>query len=685
MRRRGVLAGTCGRLLDPAQELGDLQRVRRRIVAVGRRPVAAMRVAGPPSTAGSGSALPVSSRRRHPAMDGSGCPSPGWSPFAPACPGPRRCPRPVRARKFGRHGRCRSPDLPQPSDGSVVRRSRSDGFLGLSLVGRPGAGGFRRRIRRRRRPAARLSKAAKPGGVPGERRGVHRARSGRPACRPPRRRPPSPRPARPSSSFAPRRRPVEMPNTVRAMSRRRALVDPRPQHRRRRTDDAARSRCPSRATVASSSGLRVGLEGELRLSPCARRRPRTAPASPPPGQRPAVRRRIHRRPRSSSQSMRQVRSGPPASPRPATSRRSRRRSCGVLGRSGGLVARQCRGRSRPIGRSVNTARPIWNSSEVEGGLEVAGEIRLDERGPDRCRRSSARPMPTPASLRASASRSFGGAIGPETDGLTVGVDGRAGGVDAVGRGVWGRDRWWQPRASASPVSVRLRHVLGLHQTGDDLEVPVAADRGDAARHGEILAPEHRAGLDGGLDLFEARYQGFPLGNQLVGPVFLVEIDQLVVAGLQLLDFGLLLVGRRAGLGARRGPKRGGVVPGGLGSWGRPTSSGSPARRRPPGASPSPSSPAAPGPRTRRRARIRRRTGLRNDRARPRPRRPRPPTNRAIAVPPGTRSSVSRRFTCGADGRLGLGRDLFPDRDLALAGRRVTAKAFSTSRSISSAR
>ena len=114
------------------------------------------------------------------------------------------------------------------------------------------------------------------------------------------------------------------------------------------------------------------------------------------------------------------------------------------------------------------------------------------------------------------------------------------------------------RGARSGVGIG-RHVLGLHQPLDELQLAVAADGDDAARDGDVLGLEHGAGLDGVLDLLEARLDGLGLLDQLVGPCVLVHVDELVVAGVQPLDLGLLFVG---GLGRRgtHAPEAGEVGP-----------------------------------------------------------------------------------------------------------------------------
>ena len=74
-----------------------------------------------------------------------------------------------------------------------------------------------------------------------------------------------------------------------------------------------------------------------------------------------------------------------------------------------------------------------------------------------------------------------------------------------------------------------------------------ADGDDAAGHGEVLAAEDSAGLDAALDLVEAGLDGLGFGDGFLGPFVIVELGEFALAGFELRDLGLLLVGRRAGL------------------------------------------------------------------------------------------------------------------------------------------
>ena len=91
-----------------------------------------------------------------------------------------------------------------------------------------------------------------------------------------------------------------------------------------------------------------------------------------------------------------------------------------------------------------------------------------------------------------------------------------------------------------------------------MECAVASDGGDAAGDREILRLEPGAGLDLGLDLVEARLDAFGLLDQRLGPLVVVHVGELVVAGAELLDLALLGVGRLGGLGMDAPETRGGA-------------------------------------------------------------------------------------------------------------------------------
>ena len=98
-------------------------------------------------------------------------------------------------------------------------------------------------------------------------------------------------------------------------------------------------------------------------------------------------------------------------------------------------------------------------------------------------------------------------------------------------------------AGAVPGFRFLRHVLGADQAVDDLKRAVVRDGGDAAGDPEILAPVDGAALDPALDLVETFLDRFGFADQLLGPGVVVELGEDALAGLQLLDLGLLF--RRA--------------------------------------------------------------------------------------------------------------------------------------------
>ena len=102
-------------------------------------------------------------------------------------------------------------------------------------------------------------------------------------------------------------------------------------------------------------------------------------------------------------------------------------------------------------------------------------------------------------------------------------------------------------------------VLGLHQAVHDLQGAVVADGDDAPGDGGLVGTEDGAGLDGLVDLREARLDGLGLLDQLVGPLVLVHVDQLVVPAVQALDLGALLV-RGLGRGGTDPPEAGKVGP-----------------------------------------------------------------------------------------------------------------------------
>ena len=93
-----------------------------------------------------------------------------------------------------------------------------------------------------------------------------------------------------------------------------------------------------------------------------------------------------------------------------------------------------------------------------------------------------------------------------------------------------------------------RDVLGPDQALDELHPALVADGDDAAADGDILGPEHGAGLDRSVDLREAGLDRLGFLGELLRPLVLVHVDELVVADVQALDLDLLLVGGLAGRG-----------------------------------------------------------------------------------------------------------------------------------------
>ena len=187
--------------------------------------------------------------------------------------------------------------------------------------------------------------------------------------------------------------------------------------------------------------------------------------------------------------------------------------------------------------------------QVERGLEVLGQMRLHQRGADRAQ------------------------VVGETD-ADAGLLARLG--LAVLRRLHRRGHGWAGDAAGIGASVdvaavlglrggagarglrRLRHVFRLHQTLNDLERAVAPDGGDAARHREVLRLESGPGFDLRFDLVETGLDGVGLLDQRLGPLVLVHGGELVVAGAELLDLGLLGVGRLGGLGLDAPEARGGA-------------------------------------------------------------------------------------------------------------------------------
>ena len=194
-RREWCRAGRSGglrRLLDAAEELGDLHRVRVGVVPVGRnrrdRTGCRCRPARPRRPG----------RDRPPQDQRAGRPDRGRPCRRRRC---RHSPRAVRRCGIGRRMTV--------ADRRIRRIGRIGGGCRPPLAGRRGRGGFRRP--RRLRPCGRCRTPRTPAGP---RRAPSRAwrRSRRPAARRRRRRPPSPRPAPAScTSTGPTPRPGRTP------------------------------------------------------------------------------------------------------------------------------------------------------------------------------------------------------------------------------------------------------------------------------------------------------------------------------------------------------------------------------------------------------------------------------------------------------------------------------------------
>ena len=109
------------------------------------------------------------------------------------------------------------------------------------------------------------------------------------------------------------------------------------------------------------------------------------------------------------------------------------------------------------------------------------------------------------------------------------------------------------------VGLGCGDVLGPDQTLDQLHPALAADGDDAAGDGDVLGPEHGAALDRRVDLGKPGLDRLAFGSELPGPLVLVHVDELVVADVQALALGLLLVGGLAGRGVHA-PEAGEVRP-----------------------------------------------------------------------------------------------------------------------------
>ena len=184
--------------------------------------------------------------------------------------------------------------------------------------------------------------------------------------------------------------------------------------------------------------------------------------------------------------------------------------------------------------------------QIEGRLEVAGELALDDGRAD-----------GPQVVgEADTDARFLARLGFRIAGRSEGSH-ECGRIDA-GDGVL--------LVTGIVVSGRVRfacfargHVLGPDQALDQFEFAVVADGGDAPGDGDILAPVDRAGLDRGLDLVEPLFVGIGFFDQLFGPAVVVHVGEFVVAGPEAFDLGLLPV-RRLGRLRTHPPEGGGGAP-----------------------------------------------------------------------------------------------------------------------------
>ena len=174
--------------------------------------------------------------------------------------------------------------------------------------------------------------------------------------------------------------------------------------------------------------------------------------------------------------------------------------------------------------------------EIEGGLEVVPEMRLDQ-----CRADRAEIVGQPDPDTGLLAR-LGLRIGRRGDG-----GGDCGSLEPAGPGGVVAVAITGITAGAVAGIGRLRHVLGTDQPLDDLKFAVPADGGDGAGDRVVLGPIGRPGLDRRIDLACPGLDGLGLLCERLGPVVFVEIGEFVLAGAQTLKFGRLLVGRRRGL------------------------------------------------------------------------------------------------------------------------------------------
>ena len=205
---------------------------------------------------------------------------------------------------------------------------------------------------------------------------------------------------------------------------------------------------------------------------------------------------------------------------------------------GGLAERDVE-RVRGVSSPEHRARGLENG-KIERCGEVLGEMGLDQSATDRAEVVRQPDADTGLFPR------LGLAVLRERDGRG---DRRSVHVNVVAAGV--------------AVLCPLRHVLGLHESPDDLDaVAVRTDGDDAASDLPIFAPEVGAFVDGVADLAEPRLDPIKLLLGLVGPVGIGEVLDFTLAGLQPVDLGLFVVGR-SGRQRMEPAKRRRVFPGDL--------------------------------------------------------------------------------------------------------------------------
>ena len=190
----------------------------------------------------------------------------------------------------------------------------------------------------------------------------------------------------------------------------------------------------------------------------------------------------------------------------------------LVGPVGGLAERDVE-RVRGVAHAEHRARRL-EDGKIERGGEVLGQMGLDQRATD----------------RAEVVRQ------PDADAGILPRLGRGVLPERAGRG----DRRSADMAGGIGCLPGVRHVLGLHEARDEVDVPVPADGDDASGDGEVFAAELGAGLHGLVDFLQARLDGYGLRFKLGAPVVVIERLKLVQPCLELRDFRALLFGRFRG-------------------------------------------------------------------------------------------------------------------------------------------